>query len=101
VDPGPGLLGDPCQIPWHQDDGPCKGKRPLVKIKDRDKIPSDDQIRRWWQRWPKAQLAILTDARSNLVVIDVDGPEGEADPGPGAVPMLGQAPVQVDGGLLE
>jgi hypothetical protein len=67
----------PCTVPWH--DQPCAGKRPLVKIKDRDQVPTEAQIRRWWRRWPEAQLAILTGARSGLVVIDIDGPEGEAN----------------------
>src|SRR5215211_140976 len=67
---------DPCTVPWH--DQPCSGKRPLVKIKDRNEVPSEAQVKKWWRRWPDAQLAILTGARSNLVVLDIDGPEGEA-----------------------
>jgi Bifunctional DNA primase/polymerase, N-terminal/AAA domain len=64
----------PCTAPWH--DPPCPGKRPLVKIKDRDTVTAEE-VRRWWRRWPEAQLALLTGARSGLVVIDLDGPEGE------------------------
>jgi hypothetical protein len=66
---------EPCAVPWH--DKPCSGKVPLVKTKGRNKVTAE-QIRRWWQRWPLASVAILTGARSNLVVIDLDGPEGEA-----------------------
>jgi hypothetical protein len=80
--PVPACWENPCRIPWHLVDKAgnpveCKGKRPLVKIKDRDTVPDEAQIRRWWRRWPDAQLAILTGARSNLVVIDIDEPEGE------------------------
>jgi hypothetical protein len=74
--PVPLCWADPCPVPWHN---PCDspGKRPLVKIKDRNTVPSEDQIRRWWKRWPLAEVAILTGARSGVVVVDIDGPEGE------------------------
>jgi Bifunctional DNA primase/polymerase, N-terminal/AAA domain len=65
---------DPCTIAWHNQ--PCPGKRPLVKIKDRDSVTAEE-IRRWWTRWPLANLAILTGARSDLVVIDLDDEPGE------------------------
>jgi hypothetical protein len=54
------------------------GKEPLVKIKDRVTIPTPEQIREWWTTWPDAGVAILTGARSGLVVVDLDGLEGEA-----------------------
>jgi AAA domain-containing protein/bifunctional DNA primase/polymerase-like protein len=65
---------DPCTVPWHET--PCPGKRPLVKIKDRDSVTAAE-VRRWWRRWPDASVAILTGARSDLVVIDIDGEDGE------------------------
>jgi putative DNA primase/helicase len=53
-------------------------------LHDRSKLPrlawgSDastdpDTIRSWWGRWPRANLGIVTGARSGLVVVDVDGP---------------------------
>jgi hypothetical protein len=79
---------DPCTVPWH--DTPCPGKRPLVKIKDRDSITAAE-VRRLWRRWPDATLAILTGARSDLVVVDLDGPEGEAALARAAA-VLGQLP---------
>lgn len=36
------------------------------------------QIREWWTRWPEANVAIITGAVSNLIVLDIDGPDGEA-----------------------
>jgi putative DNA primase/helicase len=70
----------PCDIPWHQEDGPCQGKRPMVKgvgNNGRTKVTAAE-IKEWWRTWPDSQLAVLTGARSDLVVIDIDGPEGEA-----------------------
>jgi energy-coupling factor transporter ATP-binding protein EcfA2 len=75
---------DPCRIPWHLKDKdgnpkPCDspGKDPLVSFKDRDTV-TPEQISRWWTRWPLAGVATLTGARSNMVAVDLDGPEGEA-----------------------
>jgi hypothetical protein len=50
---------DPCQIPAHNTDGPCQGKRSLVLWQDRDTV-TPEEIRRWWTRWPAADVAILT-----------------------------------------
>lgn len=36
-------------------------------------------IRRWWQRWPAANVAIRTGAISGLVVVDVDPDHGGED----------------------
>jgi hypothetical protein len=57
---------------------PSDGKRSMVPWKHQDTVPSVEQIERWWRLWPVAGVAILTGARSGLVVVDVDGPEGEA-----------------------
>lgn len=35
-----------------------------------------DQVRRWWAEWPDANIG-LWPGRSGLVVVDIDGPEGE------------------------
>jgi hypothetical protein len=49
------------------------GKRPLVAWKPWQQTPADpDQLRIWWKRWPKANIAIITGAVSGLVVVDVD-----------------------------
>jgi len=36
------------------------------------------QVTSWWRRWPAANVAVVTGARSGLLVIDVDGAAGEA-----------------------
>ncbi|MFB6355482.1 MAG: bifunctional DNA primase/polymerase, partial [bacterium] len=36
----------------------------------------EDQVREWWQKWPESNIGIVCGEPSNLVVLDVDGPEG-------------------------
>jgi hypothetical protein len=45
-------------------------------VKEADKDLS--AIRRWWNRLPDSNLGVATGAASGIVVIDVDGPAGEA-----------------------
>ena len=35
------------------------------------------KIRRWWERWPTANIGLATGRQSDLFVIDVDGKQGE------------------------
>jgi hypothetical protein len=49
----------------------------LLKSWKREATSDPEQIREWWTRWPDANIAIATGARSGLVVVDVDGPDGE------------------------
>jgi hypothetical protein len=35
--------------------------------------PTEQEIRRWFQRWPNANIGVVTGAISNLVVVDIDG----------------------------
>jgi hypothetical protein len=70
---------DPCTVAWHNKDGEtCSqpGKRPLVRWKDRDRN-DPNEIRRWWQRWPDANIAVITGRASGPILLDVDnGAEG-------------------------
>jgi hypothetical protein len=43
-----------------------------------DATTNPEVIERWWDRMPDANIGIATGKGSNLVVLDVDGPEGEA-----------------------
>lgn len=36
------------------------------------------QVAAWWRWWPDANVGVVTGAASGLLVVDVDGPEGEA-----------------------
>lgn len=54
-------------------------KKPLVPWQEFQKrLPTEEEVARWWQRWPAANVAIITGKVSGVVVLDVDGPEGEA-----------------------
>ena len=54
------------------------GKHPRVTYKDWTAPPTEQAIRRYWRKWPNANVGILTGARSgDLLVVDVDGPDGE------------------------
>jgi hypothetical protein len=54
------------------------GKHPSIRWTPYKTQRADqNQIRAWWKRWPQANVGIVTGKISNLVVVDVDGPEGE------------------------
>lgn len=56
---------------------PLAGKRPITDNGLHDATTDEDQIREWWADRPDANVGIPTGAVSGLVVVDVDGPEGE------------------------
>lgn len=54
------------------------GKHPMIKWKQYEKrIPTVEEIKTWWNKWPYANIGIITGAVSGIIVLDVDGPEGE------------------------
>jgi hypothetical protein len=42
-----------------------------------DATTDQGRIRKWWSRWPDANIGILTGAESGLVVVDVDNKSGK------------------------
>lgn len=52
------------------------GKHPRTAhgVKDASKDP--EQIRRWWERWPDANIGIMTGPGSGLLGLDIDGEAG-------------------------
>lgn len=52
------------------------GKHPRTERGVLDASTDPDAIRQWWTRWPDANIGIAC-GPSGLVVLDVDGPEGE------------------------
>lgn len=57
-----------------------RGKRPIVRWQPfQDGLPSEDLVRRWFARWPSANLSVVTGAVSGLVVLDVDPQHGGDD----------------------
>ena len=56
-----------------------RGKRARVSWKQYQSVPaSGDTVREWLERWPDANPGVITGRVSGLVVLDVDGAEGEA-----------------------
>lgn len=51
---------------------PC-GKRPLVAWREyRQRVAGEDEIVRWFRRWPDANVGVVTGRISGIVVVDVD-----------------------------
>lgn len=50
-----------------------KCKRSLVLWKKyKNQHPTEDEVNTWWDKWPDANIAIVTGKISNLVVFDID-----------------------------
>lgn len=49
------------------------GKQPLVSWRDyQKKRATPDEVRAWFEKWPNANVGIVTGQISNLVVLDID-----------------------------
>ncbi|MCD6404327.1 MAG: bifunctional DNA primase/polymerase, partial [Planctomycetes bacterium] len=72
---------------------PCRPgtKKPLTKHGFQDASTDPDVIRRWWKRWPHANIGIATEG---LLVVDIDGKGWLADE-PEKRLDLDKAPVSV------
>lgn len=55
------------------------GKHPRVRDGLNAATIDEQQVRRWWDRWPHANVGIRTGASSGLVVVDVDPAHGGAE----------------------
>lgn len=55
---------------------PTRGKKPLVAWeKYQHEMPTEDQIKQWWDSLPDADIGAVTGAISGIVVVDIDGGE--------------------------
>ncbi len=54
---------------------PAQHPRTVHGLKDASRDPA--MIREWWIRWPDANIGILTGPESGILVLDVDGKQGE------------------------
>ena len=54
------------------------GKHPRTAHGVKDATAEGPQIQAWWSEWPEANVGIATGSLSGIVVVDVDGPQGEA-----------------------
>ena len=53
------------------------GKTPLVRWKKyQNRLPTEEEIRTWWERWPEANVGCATGAVSGFFVLDVDPRHG-------------------------
>lgn len=55
------------------------GKHPRVRNGLHAATVDEAQVRRWWARWPNANVGIRTGTESGLVVVDVDPAHGGGD----------------------
>jgi uncharacterized protein (DUF927 family) len=54
-------------------------KKPALKWEKYQRERADaEQIKKWWKRWPDANVGIVTGAVSGVIVLDVDGEEGRS-----------------------
>lgn len=54
-----------------------RGKKPLIPWTEFQKRrASEKEVLDWWNKWPNANLGLVTGAVSGVIVIDLDGPEG-------------------------
>lgn len=58
---------------------PLNGKFPFPDTHGcKDATTDEKQIRRWWRQWPDANVGIACDSARGPIVIDIDGPSGQA-----------------------
>jgi Bifunctional DNA primase/polymerase, N-terminal len=56
---------------------PTRGKQPRTLHGFKDATTDANRLRQWWGMWPDAGVAVATGKVSGLVVLDLDGDEGE------------------------
>lgn len=50
-----------------------KNKKPFIEWAEYQKrLPTEKEITDWWQKWPNANIGIVTGSVSGIVVVDVD-----------------------------
>ncbi|GAG19795.1 unnamed protein product, partial [marine sediment metagenome] len=69
----------------------CKLGWSVIPIKPNEKIPliewgkyqkeraTEDQIEKWWKKYPNANIGITTGIISDIIVIDIDSSKGEEE----------------------
>lgn len=55
---------------------PLNGKIPRIKDWPKKATTDEATIRKWFKRWPEANVGIVTGKRSRLFVLDVDVKSG-------------------------
>lgn len=67
---------DPSLCACGRDCGKNKAKHPRTKNGLLDATTDADKIRAWWEKWPRANVAVRTGKESGIIVLDVDGELG-------------------------
>ena len=50
-----------------------KEKRPFIEWKEfQDRLPTEEEVRNWWNMWPDAMIGIPTGHLSNILALDAD-----------------------------
>lgn len=58
----------------------AKDKRPLVNWKNYQEVTASvEEIREWWNKFPEANIGVVTGRISNLIVVDIDPRHGGSD----------------------
>lgn len=71
-----GIVGSDCEC--GKEDCTSKGKHPRIG-KWREAATSDlAVVNGWWDKWPISNIGIVTGKPSGVVVLDIDGPTGDA-----------------------
>jgi len=48
-------------------------KKPYIKwAKYQDELPTEDEVKTWWGKWPNAMIGIITGKSAKISVIDID-----------------------------
>jgi putative DNA primase/helicase len=55
---------------------PLHGKKPYFTGGFHKATTDRKQIRKWWRKWPTANVGIACDSQHGPIVVDVDGPSG-------------------------
>ncbi len=58
-------------------DCPSPGKHPLIQGGAHSATKTPEIIKKWWRRWPNANIGIAVGKKSGFFVLDIDGETGE------------------------
>lgn len=68
-----------------------RGKVPIIKNWQNDASKDPNQINKWWNAYPNANIGIATGTKSNLIVIDIDQDEDKGKDGLASIKEWEQA----------
>ncbi|MBN1962390.1 MAG: bifunctional DNA primase/polymerase, partial [Deltaproteobacteria bacterium] len=56
-----------------------RGKKPLIPWADfQQRVPTTEEVQAWFEKWPDANIGIVTGKISQLIVVDVDSEQAQA-----------------------